>query len=189
MVKKMPDEYNADIKIEKGKRLVEQGEFAATNYASVEKLCNDKKISNNSYVVAWFNNIVKWGKYVQGKLIWVDEKTPEYKQLVEMRIFNRKEELYINNMLYRYICDCPLDNLGENIEYVDYSSRFWGEKKSVDEKGTVLLDKERQIELKIPYIGTTKYSELVIRSYIAYNQQTGQAGYEMYRYLDIKEGR
>ena len=188
MVKKMPDEDNEKIKIKQGKRIVEQGECTAMDYDSIEKLCKEK-ISNDSYVVAWFNNIVKWGRYVQGKLIWVDENTPEYKQLVEMRIFNRKEELYINNMLYRYICDEPLDKVGDDVEYVDYSSRFWGEKKSTDEKGTFLLDKERQIELKIPYIGTTKYYELAIRSYIVYNQQTGQAGYEMYRYLDIKEGR
>ena len=43
----------------------------------------------------------------------------------------------------------------------------------------------RQIKMTVPYSGDYKYYELVLRSYIDYNKETGQAGYAYYRYVNI----
>lgn len=142
-------------------------------------------IKNDSLVVAWFNHQVLWGRYNGQNLTWAGAE-PEWKQFIEARIFNPKEELYLNRCSWRY----RQDGEGtECYEAVDSSGRLWGEWQSQEGDVAVLGDLERKLQLKVPVVARSRYYELAIRSYIQYDAATGQAGYGDYRYLDLTEGR
>lgn len=49
-----------------------------------------------------------------------------------------------------------------------------------------LFDKGRKIKKIIPVDRQSDYYTLITRSYIEYNNSTGQAGYGYYRYVDIE---
>lgn len=159
---------------------------------NIEQLCNKKISKPQSKIAAWFNHCVIFGIYENGKIIWgEDGKVLSWKQFIEMRIFNDEEELYICKNKIRYIKDFPADSNTpekEITEYVETRSRLWGEKTDEFAKPgfVVLHDKERQIKMTVPYAGDGKYYELALRSYIGYNDKTGQAGYAYYRFADIK---
>ncbi len=160
----------------------------------IEELCRKYISGSSAKAVAWLNHCVIFGIYENGKITWAeDDKGISWKQFIEMRIFNDEEELYIGKNKIRYIKDSPADSNApekETTEYVETRSRLWGEKyskKPEPKPGFVFLqDKERQIRMTVPVTENSEYYELVLRSYIGYNEKTGQAGYAYYRYADIK---
>lgn len=166
----------------------------------IEELCREYMPESSAKAVAWLNHCVVFGIYENGKVTWGEDRDLSGRQFIEIRIFNDNEELYIGKNKIRYIKDSPADSNApekETTEYVETRSRLWGKlDKKLSAKFIVLYDKERQIRMTVPFAGNSEYYELVLRSYIDYNdkeaatdkkvQKTGQAGYAYYRYADIK---
>lgn len=138
-------------------------------------------IHEESFVIAWFNQRVTFGKYLDGTIIWAEGLSFDVKQFQELRIFNEKEEFYLKGKNWRYLSD----EQGEDIEYVDSYSRFWGEKQDETQGFVLLEDKGRKLKMVVPNVGEGNYYELYLRSYVGYDSETGQAGYTAYRYLKI----
>ena len=58
--------------------------------------------------------------------------------------------------------------------------------KNINDNFVKLQESGRKISLIIPSEDRAKYYALVTRSYITFDEKTGQAGIGYYRYLDIR---
>lgn len=140
------------------------------------------------FIVAWFNHEVIWGRYVNRTCIWPQDIKPQFHQFIEARVFNDHEELWLHGNQWRYRQD-GVENAAQN-DVVDYTARLWGENPGQMEQGFVCLhDAERKVQMQIPVDVSSKNYNLQVRSYIVYNEETGQAGYGDYRFVSIREGR
>lgn len=155
----------------------------------IEELCREYMPESSAKAVAWLNHCVVFGIYENGTITWGEDRNLSVEQFIEIRIFNDNEELYIGKSKIRYIKDFQVDSNTpekETMEYVESRSRLWGKKTTESKQGFVVLhDEERQIRMTVPFAGNSEYYELVLRSYIGYNEETGQAGYAYYRYANI----
>lgn len=166
--------YNAAIKIEQhitlaaALALLQQGEYK---------------------VVAHFVNCVRFGYYKNGQFIFADGASLEEKYLLQLRIFNNHEELYIQKRGADYYLQYINDESGTKaLLTVDSSSPFFGRRvaAALPEGFVELWEAGRKIKLVLPVADVAEKYKLVTRSYIQYDEQTGQAGYAYYRWLDIR---
>lgn len=151
------------------------------------------KIAVNDYKVLLQSvNEMKFGYYNEHRFIFSDNKNIIQKYLVQVRMFNELEEILILRNKDEYYVRMIKDETNEEsklIETVDSTSVLFGKviKNENLPKGFVeLYDKGRKIERIIPSAVESDYYTLITRSYIEYNNKTGQAGYGYYRYVDIK---
>ena len=169
------------VKIKTGKRLLKNGNLQSVQENEILATIR-QYIQTNGFVVAWFNHRVTFGIYKGENIVWAEGLDFEEKQFLELRVFNENEEFYLKGKQWRYISDEQGDG---KIEYVDSFSRFWGEKQGVEQDFAVLEDKGRKLRMVVPYVGEGNYYDLYLRSYIGYDEKTGQAEYVAYRYLNI----
>lgn len=144
--------------------------------------------------------------YFDGKELTLSiEEAPRDKYIVEIRMFNDKEELLLTHVkgAYRIRCTKELESGAEKVEYLDNTSRLFGEvvKAEVPYGFVKLYEVGRKISLTIPYMSAEQYYGLreqgvkvepeqyywlVTRSYIEdASQVTGQSGFSGYRYVAI----
>lgn len=169
----------------------EQGNYAVSERTlpltvGVEELLSD--IAGECSVVVWLDYAVIWGRLTGGKLYLANGENLELKYVQEMRIFNQACELYIQNTGKEWQRRYIQDGSGEQIEYVDTTSRLWGEATGTEDGFVKLCDKSRKIELCVPVVEEGgKYYRLRTRNYIQYDSVTGQAGYGDFRFVAVEK--
>lgn len=145
-------------------------------------------------VVAHFVNCVRLGYYQAEKFTFADGAELEEKYLVQLRIFNEQEELYLQKHGAGYYLQYINDENGENtLPTVDSVSQFFGHNtdKACAAGFAELWEAGRKIRLVLPVDKQADEYALRTRSYVQFDEKTGQAGYAYYRWLDIvpTEGR
>lgn len=151
-------------------------------------------IKKEAVVVVWFINKVSWGQVKAGIIELIDNEPLNLNLVLELRIFNEQEELYLkkgnDEFRARYICD-TLDG-DMDVEFVDSMGRLWGTNTGYGQQGVKLEDRNRKIKMTIPVAEDSKYYGLVTRNYIGFsdNEVSGAkvylAGYDDYRFLRIE---
>lgn len=175
------------LKIIPGKGMIESVDIEASWQTLQSKL--QELDLQTGYVVIWQIHGISWGK-LQGEGFSFSGDEPKVELILELRVFNETAEIYLQKQGDKFIGRYRNDESGEDIEYVDSASRFWGSvgSSAMEEAGNfmTLVDRDRKLSMKIPSIGAkAKYYALVTRSYIGINKQTAQAGYTDYRFKDI----
>ena len=130
-------------------------------------------------VVAHFVNCVRFGYYEAGKFVFADGAELEEKYLVQLRVFNAEEEVYL-----QYINDAAGS---EKLTTVDSASQFFGHRvaSAAPQGFAELWEAGRKIRLVLPVAEQADEYKLLTRSYVQFDEKTGQAGYAYYRWLDI----
>lgn len=154
--------------------------------------------AQGSYKVIWrAMNELKFGYYNRensGGFTFYDNKVPDEKYLINLRLFNEAEEIMIQKNGSQYTARIIKDeevksNEIGNARVVDDASTLFGERTDKNLQSGIfvkLTEKGRKISMVIPTSDNAKYYALVTRSYISSDEKTGQAGYGYYRYLDIR---
>lgn len=145
-------------------------------------------------------NEIKFGYYNlddNKQFVFPDDDSIEEKYIIELRLFNENEEIYLlkDNEENCYKARIIKDNLNENednvqkITTIDDASTLFGkeiEDNSISSNFVKLKESGRKISLVVPSKDKATYYALVTRSYIIFDEKTGQAGIGYYRYLDIR---
>lgn len=135
------------------------------------------------------------------KSVAIDQFDDTY--VVEARLFRSDEEILIQKRGSGYVGRKVIDEAAESSqkrEYVDSKSPMFGVVSrtipctSKTHSFVYLVDKGRGFCHNIPVFSTEVKQEgknyyLKTRSYISYDKDTGQAGYDMYRYVEIDRDR
>ncbi len=170
-----------------------------TTTQSAAEILKEKALdSNNGYkVVLHAVNEVKFGYYdvnAQNFVFSDGINNINKKYMIQLRVFNKKEEILIKKFEDRYRVRIIKDDVDENTEnakqvpFVDDASTLFGkntQSKNMAEGFVQLIERGRKIAMTIPSYDKADYYAMVTRSYIVYDEKTGQAGYGYYRYLDI----
>ena len=175
------------LKIIAGKSLVEPVAIDA-DWQILEDKLHELGLQDG-YAVIWQIHSIAWGTLKAGKISFSSD-VPKNELILELRVFNENEEIYLQKQGDKFVGRFRNDASGEDAEYVDSASRFWGDFNSIESENTEgfmnLTDKDRKISMKIPKIeSVAKYYALETRSYVGINQQTAQAGYTDYRFKAI----
>lgn len=164
-----------------------------------------QEYAQNGYkVVLHAMNEIKFGYYNlnnSGEFTFADNHDFDEKYMLQLRIFNQKEEFLVqeDEVQGKYKIQRIVDNVDEKefeneghlvkATFLDDESPLFGEcikTDNIDENFKFLQEKGRKISLIIPCKEKAKHYALVTRSYINFDEKTGQAGIGYYRYLDIK---
>ena len=150
----------------------------------LEKILREK--ISDGIIIAWQVQNIIWGKF-DGEQFLYKDIAPNFADWLELRFFNRGEEIHLkrdgNNFIGRYV----RDELGEGNFYVDSFARLWGENVSSADGWITLLDAPRKISMTIPCDGDKKYYGLTTRNYIDSDAATGLSGYVDYRFVALEE--
>lgn len=154
--------------------------------------------AQGSYKVIWRAiNELKFGYYNRensSSFTFYDNVVPDEKYLINLRLFNEVEEIMVQKSGSQYTVRIIKDEEvtskeTNNVQVVDDASTLFGERTDKNlQSSTFVKLKEtgRKISMIIPTSDSAKYYALVTRSYITFDEKTGQAGYGYYRYLDIR---
>lgn len=154
--------------------------------------------AQGSYKVIWrAMNELKFGYYNRensSSFTFYDNVVPDEKYLINLRLFNEVEEIMVQKSGSQYTVRIIKDEEvtskeTNNVQVVDDASTLFGERTDKNlQSSTFVKLKEtgRKISMIIPTSDSAKYYALVTRSYITFDEKTGQAGYGYYRYLDIR---
>lgn len=143
-------------------------------------------IKADASLIVWQRQQILWGRWDGKAFIFAKKDSLDEAQILEIRIFNEREELRLcrRHGAYegRYVCD------GEGLvqSHVDTLSRLWGHKTAHDGDFVTLKDDERFLSMTVPSREKADYYGLVTRSYIESDGETGQAGYTDYRFVRIE---
>ena len=142
-------------------------------------------------VIVWSYAGIQWGTW-DGVHIALSRGTANPKDVLELRVFNRDEELHLLREDGSFVGRLIADGTGESCYHVDSFSRLWGERDmqaDIPEGYVRLADHDRKLEMDVPFDGTTenlKYLGLETRNYVTSDASTGLSGYGDYRYLAIE---
>lgn len=147
-------------------------------------------MKNDGYVVCWQYHQILWGKWQQ-QFIWPADNDIIPSCTIELRIFNKQEEIHLkrqgNQFKGRYVQD---DAGTVPCEYVDSASPLWGRKKKLTDDGfMVLADADRKLSMQIPAINDGTTYLLQTRNYIGVYAETSQVGYRDNRFVAIMAER
>ena len=142
-------------------------------------------MKKDACLVAWQLHRIVWGRWQEGGIRLADGSDLDALLLEEMRVFNEDEELRLvkkrGKLVGRYVCDAP----GSGQEAVDSAAKLWGERTAAADGWATLTDSGRGFRMVVPAEEEAKAYALVTRSYIGYDPQTHQAGYDDIRYKAI----
>lgn len=170
-------------KIQKGSLFREKGLSMECENALKDYL--GKQGVASATVVLWTVNEIVWGTWQEGIFLMVNEENFDFDKILELRIFNEKEELHLWKAKKRLVGRFLRDAGNEPSEYVDAISRFWGEHVHA-ENAWKLEDIPRKLEMHLPkQDAEANYYGLVTRNYVECNKVTHQAGYADYRFVAI----
>lgn len=141
--------------------------------------------------VVWSYAWVRWGRW-DGEQVSLALGEADPREILEIRVFNREEELRLVRESDCFAGRYVADGAGEEHYHVDSFSRLWGER---DLQGEVphgyvrLVDHARKLEMDVPFEGQAeglKYLGLETRNYVMSDEATGLSGYGDYRYVAIE---
>lgn len=172
-----------------------------TGIKNIQEFLN--QYAKNQYkVVIHAVNEIKFGYYnlqADNKFIFADDKASEEAYILQIRLFNPNEEILIkqdnddidnNTYIARIIKDSKENKEQKQlVQVIDDASVLFGERindSKIKDGFTHLVESGRKISLIIPTNEQAKMYVLVTRSYIDFDEKTGQAGIGYYRYLDIR---
>lgn len=177
------------------------GNFFDEHVLDISQLCSVKiekrlvdieeflnQLKGSFKVVAFCDNEVKLGRFIDGRFRFADDSELDLEFLQELHLFNNDQELLFKRSGLGFKLRSIEDNKGEvKIQCVDIKSNFFGDRVEYNcDKGFAkLLEEGRKIRLVIPTDVDAEHYALKTRSYITYDEQTGQAGFGYYRYIDI----
>ena len=172
----------------KGLTLVDSPVTWTRNIHEVQPLGDVIKqyMKDTASLVVWQRHQISWGQWDGSSLILANQEDLDENQIIEIRVFNDKEELHLYRRrgAYegRYVCDGE----GAVQSHVDTLARLWGHKTAHDGTFATLKDDERFLSMTVPCQEKADYYGLVTRSYIDVDDETGQAGYRDYRFVRIE---
>ncbi len=141
-------------------------------------------------VVVYQINEMKLGYYQDKTFIFSDAGVIDEKYFIEMRLFNKDSEIYIlktaNNYKMRIICDSSSD--GEDFTVTDSTSAIFGSRCETNDlpEGFVMVKEQgRKICIVLPCVQKADKYAVTTRSYVAFDQDTGLAGYAFFRWVEI----
>lgn len=146
-------------------------------------------------VAAWMVNELKLGYYENGRFCFADGSNLEEKYLLELRVFNKQQELHLIKNEDRLCASIITDGYGDDVKSVDSTSVMFGKREEAVQLPSgfaKLIEEGRKISLVIPAKESAEKYMLTTRSYITYHGVTGQAGYGYHRWVEIvakKEGK
>lgn len=144
-------------------------------------------------VIARLSFTMLFGWYKNGVLTFSTPIEIDDADVEEIRVFNDSAELLLQRRRDVYWVRCITDKAGNDIATVDSTSCLFGKitDASVGEGFAELYEPGRKIRLVIPVNDAAKGDTYTIttRSYIQYDETTGQAGYGFSRYLAIRKER
>lgn len=172
-----------------------------TGIKNIQEFLN--QYAKNQYkVVIHAVNEIKFGYYnlqADNKFIFADDKAIEEAYILQIRLFNPNEEILIkqdnddidnNTYIARIIKDSKENKEQKQlVQVIDDASVLFGERindSKIKDGFAHLVESGRKISLIIPTNEQAKMYVLVTRSYIDFDEKTGQAGIGYYRYLDIR---
>lgn len=172
-----------------------------TGIKNIQEFLN--QYAKNQYkVVIHAVNEIKFGYYnlqADNKFIFADDKASEEAYILQIRLFNPNEEILIkqdnddidnNTYIARIIKDSKENKEQKQlVQVIDDASVLFGERindSKIKDGFAHLVESGRKISLIIPTNEQAKMYVLVTRSYIDFDEKTGQAGIGYYRYLDIR---
>lgn len=144
-----------------------------------------KYMKEDAHLIVRQLHRIVWGRWQAGEIHLADESALDASLIEEMRAFNEKEELHLVKKRGKLIGRHRLDADGKDAEAVDSAAPLWGERTSCEGGYVTLADAGRGLSLTVPAEGTAARCALVTRSYIGYDPETQQAGYEDMRYKAI----
>ena len=144
-----------------------------------------KFIKQDAAIIVWRMQSILWGTVKNGKVVFYNNETVDPQTVLEMRIFNETEELYVVRDSDEFVGRYIEDDGPETIKYVDSIARLWGKRTERQNDFVVLKDVSRKLILQLPCSEDAEYYGLVTRNYIGYAEETGQAGYTDYRFVSI----
>ena len=167
------------LKLCECKTFSERLECTATNLEQILR----EKISDG-ILVAWQVQNIVWNKFDGENFL------PNVEDLLEIRLFNRREEIHLKRAGDKFIGRYVRDDDGTGTFYADSFSRFWGErdKNFSSTNGFIkLADERRKISMELPCDdGGKKFYGLTTRNYIGSDDATGLSGYFDYRFVAIE---
>ena len=172
-----------------------------TGIKNIQEFLN--QYAKNQYkVVIHAVNEIKFGYYnlqADNKFIFADDKAIEEAYILQIRLFNPNEGILIkqdnddidnNTYIARIIKDSKENKEQKQlVQVIDDASVLFGERindSKIKDGFAHLVESGRKISLIIPTNEQAKAYALVTRSYIDFDEKTGQAGIGYYRYLDIR---
>lgn len=166
-------------------------EFSASSAVDVLK---EKTSPGVEYqVVAHCVNELRMGWYKDGNFTFAKEGKIADEHLQQLRVFNAEEEVLLKKTGHNYWVRRIHDSGNGKVKAVDSTSTIFGNRiveSKLVENFVTLYEPGRKVKLVIPVRDMSDKYCLTTRSYVVYDEETGQAGYGYYRYVEIKaEGR
>lgn len=142
-------------------------------------------MKEDACLIFWQLHRIVWGRWQAGAIRLADGSALDVSLVEEMRAFNEAEELHLvkkrEKLCGRYLFDVA----GTGTEAVDSAAPLWGKRCAADGDWLTLEDAGRGFRLTVPAAFEATRCALVTRSYIGYDPETQQAGYEDMRYRAI----
>lgn len=148
-----------------------------------------EEYKNDCYVaMVHAMNTLLIGIFNKGSFQFPNGESLDEKYILQLRLFNEKEEIKLIKDKFGYLVSHIKEGIGDSVEAVDSLSPFIGKRlKEIMKDGFVtLFESGRKIRLVIPVDIQAEQYGLVTRSYITYNDETGQASYGFHRYVAIQ---
>lgn len=148
-----------------------------------------EEAGDNFIVIAFLVNEVRLGRYEGGAFSFHDDFTIDERFIVEVRLFNKNQEIYARKIGNKYYVRVLTDGKdGDLVEVVDTKSNLFGDRDENADlpKGYArVIEDGRKIKMIVPVDELGKHYALMTRSYISFDSETGQAGFGYSRYLGI----
>lgn len=151
-------------------------------------------LNGTGSIVLWMHHAVLWGRWDGTNVYWSDATKYDGTGIVEVRVFNDREEVYAQhiegNLIGYHVEDVPSNDDEMAIQFVDSIHPLFGEFSGSQEGFAILADTGRKMKQVVPTELQGKRLGLKTRNYVTASHITGQAGYSQYRYVgivDIKE--
>eukprot|EP00831_Metopus_contortus_P065831 TRINITY_DN58769_c0_g1_i1.p1 TRINITY_DN58769_c0_g1~~TRINITY_DN58769_c0_g1_i1.p1 ORF type:complete len:166 (-),score=40.14 TRINITY_DN58769_c0_g1_i1:118-615(-) len=157
------------------KNLLKTGKFneSVQNYPINSKEDLFEKIKTHfetATVFALFKDKSIFGEVKNGIMSFREPVAVDIKMIEEMRIFNKKKELYLfrknNELLGRLREDCKTGD-GKEMEYVCSTIALWGTEATETDNNWTTLSEDRGIKFTIPFpLKNCKKSTNIARSFL-----------------------
>ena len=106
-------------------------------------------VTADANVVLWQYNAIRWGRWMDGRLQMADGNAVSEDILLEVRAFNRDEELHVYRRDHAYTGRYIRDQGGTSSTYIDSVSRLWGEKVATQQGYVTLKDAQRFLTMTV----------------------------------------
>lgn len=172
--------------------VIKNEQFIKNNAISILKTMLDE--TGAYQVVARLSFALLFGWYKDGRLIFSKNIEIDDSDVEEIRAFNADKEVLLQRRGDLYWVRNIEDQPGDEVKAVDSTSRLFGKvirDKEIPEGFAKLYEGGRKIQMVIPAVDGQKDDIYAIttRSYIKYDEITGQAGFGYSRYVTIRKER